>query len=55
MARLEGVGDVLQEHQAQSDVFVVAWLHVAAQLIRCLEKLSLEAEVAAIVAGLCHG
>lgn len=42
----------------ERDVLVVAWFHVAAQLVGGLEKISLEAEVAsvAVFGGvvLCH-
>ena len=55
---LEGIGDVLQEDQPERDVLVVAWLHVAAQLVGGLEHIGLEAEVAsvAVFGGvvLCH-
>src|SRR5690606_25046294 len=55
---LKGVGDVLQKNEPERDVLVVAWLHVAAQLVSGLEKISLEAEAASVAAlggvVLCH-
>ncbi len=55
---LEGIGDVLQEDQPERDVLVVAWLHVAAQLVGGLEHIGLEAESSsvAVLVGvvLCH-
>src|SRR5690606_13161768 len=58
VARLEGVGDVLEEDQAQRDVLVVAGFHVAAQLVGGLEELGLETEIAAVAVpggpALCH-
>jgi hypothetical protein len=43
---LEGVGDVLEEHEAEDDVLVLASVHVVAQLVGGLEQGALEAEVA---------
>ena len=58
MAGLEGVGDVLEEDQAEGDMLVVARLHVAAQLVGGFEQLGFEAEIAAVAAlariSLCH-
>ena len=54
---LEGVGDVLEEDQAEDDVLVLGRVHVVAQGVGRLPELGLEAEVgggAAIVLGLCH-
>jgi len=40
---LEGVGDVLEEDEAQDDVFVFGSVHVIAQLVCCLPHLLFEA------------
>ena len=45
---LESVGDVLQEDQAESNVLVVGWLQVAAELVGGKEELRLKAEVSAV-------
>ena len=42
---LEGVGDVLEEDQAEDDVLVLGRVHVVAQLVGRLPELLLEAEV----------
>ena len=47
--RLEGVGDVLEEDQAERDVLVVRRLEVLAQLVGGEEQLRLEAEVGPIL------
>src|SRR5690606_6090494 len=49
--RHEAIGDVLEEDQAEDDVLVIRRLHVAAELVRSLEQLGLEAEVAALAIG----
>src|SRR5690606_18837154 len=57
VARLEGIRDVLEENKAQGNVFVVAGLHIAAQLVGGLEEFGLEAQVGGVaVVGflLCH-
>ena len=50
--------DVLEEDESERDVLVVAGLHVSAQLVGGLEKVSLEAKVPtiAVLAGItmCH-
>ena len=43
----EGVGDVLEEQEAEDDVLVLGGVHVAAQLVGGLPEGGLEAEVAA--------
>jgi len=45
VAGLEGIRDVFEEDEAEHDVFVVARLHVAAQLVGAFEELGLEAKV----------
>ena len=47
--RLKGIRDVFEEDQAERDVLVVGWLHVATQLVRRRPKLRLEPEIGAIV------
>ena len=42
---LEGVGDVLEEDQAEDDVLVLGRVHVVAQLVGGEPELGLEAEV----------
>jgi hypothetical protein len=42
---------VLEEDQAERDMFVVRRLHVATQLVGSLEEFSLETEVATISVG----
>ena len=49
--RLEGVGDVLEEDQAERDVLVFGRLQVPAQLVGGEEQLRLEAEIAAVAVG----
>jgi hypothetical protein len=39
---------VFQEDEAQRDVLVVGWLHIAAQLVGDLEHLGLKTELAAV-------
>ena len=46
--RLEGVGDVLEEDQAERDVLVVGRLEVLAQLVGGEEQLRLEAEIGSV-------
>jgi hypothetical protein len=46
--RLEGVGDVLEEDQAEDDVFVLRRVHVIAQRIGRLPECGLETQLAAI-------
>ncbi|RLP28068.1 hypothetical protein D8676_02660 [Mesorhizobium sp. YM1C-6-2] len=43
-----GLGFLLEDDQAGRDSLVVQWLRIAAQLIGCLGRFSLEAEIAAI-------
>lgn len=50
---LEGIGDVLQEDEPERDVLVIAGLHVAAQLVSGLKKVSLEAKVAPVAVFVC--
>ena len=50
--RLEGIGDVLEEDQAEGDVLVVGRLQVLAQLVGGEEQLRLEAEIGAVAVGL---
>ena len=47
--RLEGVGDVLEEDQAEDDVLVLGRVHVVAQRVGGRPELGLEAEVGARV------
>ena len=47
MLGLEGVGDVLEEDEAEDDVLVLRRVHVVAQTIGHLPELGLEAEVGA--------
>ena len=47
----EGVGDVLEEQQAEDDVLVLGGVHVAAQLVGGLPEGCLEAELAAAALG----
>ena len=52
---LEGVGDVLEEDQAEGDMLVIGRLHVAAQLVCRRPELRLEPEIGAVVVRLlCH-
>ena len=48
---LEGVGDVLEEDQAEDDVLVLRRVHVVAQLVGGEPELGLEAEVGGVVRG----
>ena len=48
--RLEGVGDVLQEDQAEDDVLVLGGVHVVAESVGGLPELRLEAEIGAGIA-----
>ena len=43
--RLEGVGDVLQEDQAEDDVLVLRRVHIVAEAVGHLPQLGLEAKV----------
>lgn len=45
MAGLKGVGNVLEEDQAQADVLVVARIHVPAQLVGGLEQFGFGAQL----------
>ena len=45
----EGIGDVLQEDEAEHDVFVLGGVHVAAQLVRCGPQGLLESQAGAVV------
>ena len=47
MLLLEGVGDVLEEDEAEDDVLVLGRVHVGAELVGGLPELLLEAEVRA--------
>ena len=49
---LEGVGDVLEEDQAEDDVLVLGRVHVVAELVGRQPELRLEAEVGAVAVGL---
>ena len=52
--RLEGVGDVLEEDQAEDDVLVLGRVHVVAQRVGGRPQLGLEAEVGGgVVVGCC--
>jgi hypothetical protein len=53
--RLEGVGDVLEEDEAEDDVLVLGRVHVVAQRIGGGPELRLEAEVGCGVTGLGPG
>ena len=46
---LEGVGDVLEEDEAEDDVLVFRRVHVVAQLVGGEPELLLEAEVGGII------
>jgi hypothetical protein len=52
---LEGVGDVLEEDQAQDDVLVLGRVHVVAQRVGSSPELGLEAEVGAGRGPSCRG
>jgi hypothetical protein len=55
--RLEGVGDVLEENQAEDDVFVLGRVHVVAQCIGHLPELGLISEITGrlvVTIRLCH-
>ena len=54
MLRLEGVGDVLEEDQAEDDVLVLGRVHVVAQRVGGGPELGLEAEVGGGVVALGH-
>jgi len=47
---LEGVGDVLEEQQAECDVFVLGGIHAAAQRVGHLPELRFVADGGAAVA-----
>src|SRR5205823_3826568 len=53
---LEGVGDVLEEDEAEDDVLVLGGVHRAAELVGGEPELLLEAEGRPVVGGLlaCH-
>jgi hypothetical protein len=51
---LEGVGDVLEEDQAEDDVLVLRRVHVVAELVGGEPELGLEAEVGAGVPSPCR-
>ncbi len=51
----EGVGDVLQEDQAEDDMLVLGGVHVAAQLLGGLPEAVFEAEVGGAGSRLGHG
>ena len=46
--RLKGVGDVLEEDQAEYDVFVLGRIHVVAQRIGSSPELGFETEISRI-------
>ena len=50
----EGVGDVLEEDQAEDNVLVLGGVHVAAELIADLPKAVFEAEIGGVGGGLGH-
>ena len=50
MLRLEGVGDVLEEDQAEDDVLVLGRVHVVAERVGGRPELGLEAEVGPVLA-----
>ena len=52
MTLLEGVGDVLEEDEAEHDVLVLGGVHVGAQRVGGLPQLALKAEVRAVAIGL---
>jgi hypothetical protein len=45
MLRLEGIGDVLEEDQAEDDVFVLRRIHIVAEAVGHLPQLGFEAEI----------
>ena len=53
MLLLEGVGDVLQEDQAEDDVLVLGRVHVAPQLVGRLPELLRELPPWTVVGGFC--
>lgn len=52
---LEGVGDVLEENEPEDDVLIVPRVHIAAQLVRHLPQLLLEAEIRSVLGALRFG
>ena len=54
---LEGVGDVLEEDQAEDDVLVLGGVHAAAQRVGHLPELGLVADVGgrAVIRSACFG
>ena len=53
--KLESVGDVFQENQAEGDMLIFRRLEIAAQLVGGLEQFRLEIQVAAAVPRARHG
>jgi len=49
---LEGIGDVLQEDQAEDDVLVLGGVHIASELVRRLPEDFLEPDVRAVAVSL---
>ena len=49
---LEGVGDVLEEDQAEDDVLVLGRVHVVAELVGGGPERGLEAEIPSVLGGL---
>ena len=54
MLLLEGVGDVLEEDQAEDDVLVLGGVHVAAQRVGGVPEFAFKTEVGGGVVVFCH-
>ncbi len=54
MLRLESVGDVFEEDQAEDDVFVLRRIHIVVEAVGHLPQLGLEAEIGAGIYLRCH-